>query len=179
MASLEPVDAPDGTAARPETPDSSTTSASIVGLPRESRISRATTSTIALILIAPRRSYHLSGNAIGPFIVADHPIADFAQFLDGVLMRRMGAVRIEIGASGERHVDAIVVGDRPVGRVPAVLEPRDAFALALEAREHRVPHAHARIDAGDAGLQLDQYEMDEHGSPPCSSSRSGNPPRFT
>ena len=39
----------DGTAARPDTPDSSTTSASMVGLPRESRISRAMTSTMALM----------------------------------------------------------------------------------------------------------------------------------
>ena len=49
IASFEPVDAPEGTAARPETPDSSATSASIVGLPRESRISRAMTSTMALM----------------------------------------------------------------------------------------------------------------------------------
>src|SRR4051794_35071385 len=51
MASFEPVEAPDGTAARPDTPDSSTTSASMVGLPRESRISRAMTSTMALMLL--------------------------------------------------------------------------------------------------------------------------------
>ena len=50
IASRCPVDAPDGTAARPMTPDSRSTSASTVGLPRESRISRATTSTIALIV---------------------------------------------------------------------------------------------------------------------------------
>ena len=47
-----PVEAPEGTAARPITPDSSSTSASTVGLPRESRISRATTSTIELIAFA-------------------------------------------------------------------------------------------------------------------------------
>src|SRR5882672_12901828 len=51
MASRVPVDAPEGTAARPLTPDSSSTSASTVGLPRESRISRATMSTIELILL--------------------------------------------------------------------------------------------------------------------------------
>jgi NAD(P)-dependent dehydrogenase (short-subunit alcohol dehydrogenase family) len=45
-----PVDAPEGAAARPITPDSSKTSASTVGLPRESRISLAITSTIALML---------------------------------------------------------------------------------------------------------------------------------
>src|SRR5690349_22227497 len=49
MASREPVEAPDGTAARPMVPDSSSTSHSTVGLPRLSRISRPTMSTIALI----------------------------------------------------------------------------------------------------------------------------------
>src|SRR6185295_10008581 len=51
MASRLPVDAPEGTAARPMTPDSSRTSASTVGLPRESSISLAMTSTIALIAL--------------------------------------------------------------------------------------------------------------------------------
>ena len=46
-ASWAPVDAPEGTAARPRTPVSRRTSASTVGLPLESRISRPFTSTIA------------------------------------------------------------------------------------------------------------------------------------
>ena len=41
MASCSPVEAPLGTAARPMVPSSSVTSTSTVGLPRESRISRA------------------------------------------------------------------------------------------------------------------------------------------
>ena len=40
-ASNSPVEAPDGTAASPRAPDSSATSTSTVGLPRESRIWRA------------------------------------------------------------------------------------------------------------------------------------------
>ena len=44
-----PVEAPEGTAARPSEPSSSRTSTSTVGLPRESRISRAVMSTIAVI----------------------------------------------------------------------------------------------------------------------------------
>src|SRR5690606_34366209 len=44
-----PVDAPDGTAARPTEPSSSTTSTSTVGLPRLSSISRPTISMIAVI----------------------------------------------------------------------------------------------------------------------------------
>src|SRR5437764_1351217 len=46
-ASCSPVDAPLGTAARPTAPSSSTTSTSTVGFPRESRISRAETSSIS------------------------------------------------------------------------------------------------------------------------------------
>src|SRR6266852_6079044 len=42
-ASRTPVDAPDGTAARPNAPPASVTSTSTVGLPRESRISRPRT----------------------------------------------------------------------------------------------------------------------------------------
>src|ERR1700722_1330699 len=50
-----PGDAPEGTAARPATPESSVTSASTVGLPRESMISRPRTS--AMRLMAGTASY--------------------------------------------------------------------------------------------------------------------------
>ena len=49
IASRLPVDAPLGTAARPMVPLSSSMSHSTVGLPRLSRISRPTISTMALI----------------------------------------------------------------------------------------------------------------------------------
>ena len=48
-ASFSPVEAPDGTAARPKLPSARTTSASTVGFPRESRISRPTTFTISVM----------------------------------------------------------------------------------------------------------------------------------
>ena len=48
-ASYSPVEAPDGTMARPRAPVTSTTSTSTVGLPRESRTSRPTTCSISLI----------------------------------------------------------------------------------------------------------------------------------
>ena len=51
-ASREPVDAPDGAAARPTNPPSKCTSASTVGLPRESIISRPMTLTIFAILFS-------------------------------------------------------------------------------------------------------------------------------
>ena len=53
-ASWAPVDAPDGTAARPTEPSPRTTSTSIVGLPRESRISRASTTSI---VVSHRRAH--------------------------------------------------------------------------------------------------------------------------
>src|SRR5687768_9939791 len=58
-ASRSPVDAPDGTAARPRAPPSSTTSTSMVGLPRESRISRPRTSTIFTLTSPVRFRFEL------------------------------------------------------------------------------------------------------------------------
>jgi len=52
-ASRVPVDAPEGTIARPSAPDSSSTSTSTVGFPRESRTSLPCTSTI---IVMPRSS---------------------------------------------------------------------------------------------------------------------------
>ena len=52
-ASCAPVEAPDGTAARPRDPSSRTTSTSTVGLPRLSRIWRARMSTISVMAKAP------------------------------------------------------------------------------------------------------------------------------
>jgi hypothetical protein len=53
MASFSPVEAPDGTAARPCAPLSRSTSTSTVGLPRESMICRAFTFLIPLMLVSP------------------------------------------------------------------------------------------------------------------------------
>src|SRR2546430_16677597 len=57
-ASCSPVEAPEGTAARPSAPPSRTTSASTVGLPRESMIWRAWTLTVFVDMTAcsPRTS---------------------------------------------------------------------------------------------------------------------------
>src|SRR5260370_40812743 len=49
-ASCSPVEAPEGTAARPRVPSARRTSASTVGLPRESRISRPMTLIISIFL---------------------------------------------------------------------------------------------------------------------------------
>src|SRR5674476_1354316 len=51
-ASKAPVEAPEGTAARAKVPSSRRISTSTVGLPRESRISRAPTSSMTAILLS-------------------------------------------------------------------------------------------------------------------------------
>src|SRR5690606_22252353 len=53
MASRAPVEAPDGVAARPNPPPARRTSASMVGLPRESRISRARIDWIWVVNLGP------------------------------------------------------------------------------------------------------------------------------
>src|ERR1700712_4897037 len=53
-ASWAPVEAPDGTAARPKEPSSRSTSTSTVGLPRLSRISRAAMLVIAVLMVLSR-----------------------------------------------------------------------------------------------------------------------------
>ena len=62
-ASCAPVEAPDGTAALPKAPSSRVTSTSTVGLPRLSRISRATISTIWVMRVPANR---LSGGGSSP-----------------------------------------------------------------------------------------------------------------
>ena len=65
IASREPVEAPDGTAARPKAPPSRMTSASTVGLPRLSRISRPRIETISMLdhdrFLPLRRSQRATG----------------------------------------------------------------------------------------------------------------------
>ncbi len=66
-ASCLPVDAPDGTAARPTSPELSSTSTSTVGLPRESRICRPRTAAISVLTAPPwrGRSSDLASRARG------------------------------------------------------------------------------------------------------------------
>src|SRR5574342_451706 len=68
MASCSPVEAPEGTAARPTWPVATATSTSTVGLPRESRISRAATLMISVIArSSPGRGRAGGGPPSGPF----------------------------------------------------------------------------------------------------------------
>src|SRR5207248_10764317 len=138
-------------------PDSSTTSASMVGLPRESRISRAMTSTIALMVL-PGWSLQSSRH----FVIANEPVGDLTLERDHVLMLGIRTVSIEIGARRERHVDTEIIGDRAIGRIPSVFETHDPAAVLRERLEAGFPSRDPRVVARHARLQLDQDEMDEH-----------------
>src|SRR5690348_15796225 len=89
IASRVPVDAPEGTAARPIAPDSTSTSASTVGLPRESRISRAMTSTIA-VMQAP-------GSRLAAFYVMSELLRDRL----GELAGRLHLALVHRGGPGD------------------------------------------------------------------------------
>src|SRR6185295_18357412 len=97
MASRLPVDAPDGTAARPITPDSSSTSASTVGLPRESSISLAMTSTIALIIF--------------PVLLSSKQVFGAGPALYRGIQRLQ---RLEQGLHQLERPGVLTVGERPV-----------------------------------------------------------------
>src|SRR4051812_16148995 len=138
MASFEPVDAPEGTAARPDTPDSRTTSASMVGLPRESRISRAMTSTMALMKGIPLIGYEwLLGrawvgrgsvrNPLTHFVIAHDPVSNLAHADDHFLVRRMRPEGFEIFPRSEGGVEAEVVAAGALPGVPAILPAQDAI----------------------------------------------------
>src|ERR1700690_1074445 len=56
MASCSPVEAPEGTAARPKWPEARRTSTSTVGLPRESTISRAVMEGMVVFMFFEQKS---------------------------------------------------------------------------------------------------------------------------
>ena len=96
-ASREPVDAPEGTAARPIIPDSSNTSHSTVGFPRESRISRPIISTIALICISQKYNFLQSTPTTQKYVQSSSQDASLIdQFLLRFLIKPSSVL-------GERH----------------------------------------------------------------------------
>src|SRR5262245_37828339 len=106
MASRLPVDAPDGTMARPNDPESSHTSTSTVGLPRESRISRAWSVRMSDIRRGSRRSgvgSRTSGAAL------DDEAAEGADGLGGRAERRQRALGLldERGGPGPGGREAV------------------------------------------------------------------------
>src|SRR5262245_25598573 len=68
IASFSPVEAPDGTAARPLAPLSSVTSASTVGFPRESMICLPVISLIALMVASPASLHYVAMTLASTFL---------------------------------------------------------------------------------------------------------------
>ena len=132
-ASKAPVDAPEGTAARPSDPSSRMTSTSTVGLPRESRISRAPMNSMlatgaalscadlwALLAPADARSANLPCCAAGLQACAKKPTvaSAYPRVWDEAVAPHAGNARFtrQVGtSSGGRATDAC--GGR--GRAPS------------------------------------------------------------
>src|SRR4051812_11664031 len=137
-ASRSPVEAPDGTAARPNAPPSSVTSASTVGLPRESRISRAATrvifnlaSTASPIGFGFESQHVLAERADQGFIVGrdddDAVVGDGMAppiFLGVVADER--APRDEHVAIDDRAADPRVAPDADAGHQDALIDVAEA-----------------------------------------------------
>src|SRR5690606_3554572 len=140
--SCAPVEAPEGTAARPIEPSSSTTSTSTVGLPRLSRISRPMMSTMAVISRSLFQSIEYSvrhsrcaakGNALRQPGKPRNSVEPAAAALD-----RFGRARRQ---RGSRTVRAVVAhADHPIG----VGGPR----AGLERLDHRAGFAGTGAHAG-------------------------------
>src|SRR5260221_6316741 len=130
-ASRTPVDAPDGTAARPITPPSSVTSTSTVGFPRESRISLPC--TVAIFTKSP--NFQISKSIGSP-----------------VVELRLDPERLVADRSGERIVvfrddDDAVVADRVA---PAILG-----LVVADLRAARNEHVAVDDRAADARVPPD------------------------
>ena len=154
VASNSPVEAPEGTAARPSAPESSATSTSTVGLPRESRIWRAWMCSIAPIAareasgdgvarepVRARRAAPSSGStpeARATRRTASSSISPTAASVSSRVARSAGGAALGIGAAEDlarvEQPGQVLgdVGERVVG--PAALD------LALDP----VPVARAR-----------------------------------
>src|SRR5215208_559652 len=179
VASNSPVEAPEGTAARPWAPEASTTSTSTVGLPRESRIWRACSVSILLTvsrLLVQAGARVVRDLVVGPEIVPVRALGcgqalgaldPAAEAVGGRAQRKLG-IDPELAREvdrGEQHVADLVerllararvaqlvelAGHRVVGDVVEVEARRRRAALDL-ARVQRTRQVLGHL-AEDAGL---------------------------
>src|SRR4051794_21572786 len=121
VASNSPVDAPDGTAARPQAPDFRATSASTVGLPRLSRIWRAWTRSMAL-MSGPL------GAGIKPDLALGRQLLPLEPFRGGERGGPLDPPAEAVGGrpQGQLGIDAQLARDRHGGeqQVPHLVELR-------------------------------------------------------
>src|SRR5262249_41333329 len=157
-ASWAPVLAPLGTAARPRAPETSSTSTSTVGLPRESRISRPTTSSTMLTKTPGANVANVYGLALA--------VAANARSVQGARSPAGALPELPDGrALGRREVDALGGGERlhPDEAVPEPAGPRAERGLAAEAvaragRDQRGERGSERALVGRRGGDVDRPE---------------------
>ena len=156
MASCAPVEAPDGTAARPQAPSSRTTSTSTVGLPRLSRISRPMMSTMAVMSL-PLSSVSWPLACWRPFSLyhpppkADHVVAAMSSLRGSIKEQKAWAPHRRLTpATGAASGAACFWQSRS-----ACLCSSCSFsACRYRARLPRVLHSLASYDADAAARQL-------------------------
>src|SRR5438552_18781266 len=140
-ASCSPVEAPLGTAARPAAPLERVTSASMVGLPRLSRISRARTEMIVLMMARTLAGDPLCVNArLHGEDRGLHPVAQLLPPLDRHPRR------------GDR------VADHDPDRPRSQEEPPLGLDLERVADVHR-HHAHLGCDGEPEGRVLERQQL--------------------
>src|SRR5439155_19759960 len=174
-ASCSPVEAPLGSAARPNPPSSSHTSASSVGLPRESRICRAWTDSIEDMGSEWYRSFSrargfpmLAGSGrrrrVRPFREGPAP-ADLVESESAVQASgpvvEVGEQEDEIRAAGSRLTDRLEDDVSGHPETPELLQRHDALDLRHAGAAVQIAGAHdAPADALDEEPASDA--VDQH-----------------
>src|SRR5215210_7714493 len=163
MASCSPVLAPDGTAARPTAPPSRRTSTSTVGLPRESRIRRPYTCSIADPLTAaapwPVCSSGPVRRATTRSSVRRRPLDPRYELARRLSERELG---IDVQSArkvdhGEEHVSDLVDNTR-IRLALGLRHPRpidlcaQLLELGMEVLDHRLELPVIEADRGGAAL---------------------------
>src|SRR5262245_6729677 len=153
-ASCSPVDAPEGTAARASVPSSSATSTSTVGLPRESKISRAPTCSITATCLLLNRFRDVSAR--------EYPAREFARWRLARRPRRNRESRVGNfwNTSRAGSVDATMTGDaqetfeafRRAESLVAQRRPLDALAVLAPVLETEPDKSSVHLLAGRAYL---------------------------
>src|SRR6266508_351038 len=136
MASNLPVLAPEGTIARPLEPSSRPTSHSRVGFPRESRTSRARTSSIAAMGKVSRWSWGRGGRkrAAASISSAPHSFGDFHREMREAW--RSGGLGVVVRVLG----GLVTCPEPPGGAAKGRLRLDTALAGERDHREQQVPH---------------------------------------
>src|SRR2546423_4398234 len=172
IASRLPVEAPEGTAARPHAPESSWISTSMVGLPRESRISRAKTPLMADTLRPPLQDVvgqrternRARAEAAQPLLRPRDQCSRLgARGLDAVQrgIRRLVLALVAargLAELGERAFDVEDIIDDLEGQPEAAPRLADGGDVGRRAGRQQRAHPQRRADEGRRLVQMDVLE---------------------